>query len=297
MKTAYNTYSNCRLSSLSLSGSRGKDSVGDILDDIIANKRMEVECQKQAVPLQTLLSLGYDRLERPTLSLKKALADSSSGIIAEFKRRSPSKGWLHPGAQIKDILPYYEKGGASACSILTDGDFFGGALGDLSEARKLVNIPLLRKDFIIDIYQLYQARVMGADAVLLIAANLTPDECRELAQTAHSLSLEVLLEIHTEEELEYLNPYIDMLGVNNRNLGTFHTDINNSFRLIDRMRAKIQDSIQQPVMVSESGISGTATVQQLREAGFRGFLIGETFMKTEHPGDSLAGFIKELSIG
>ena len=188
----------------------------DILQDIIANKRIEVARQKQAVSLQTLLALGSDRMERDTRSMRAALESSPSGIIAEFKRKSPSKGWLHPGANIADVVPAYEAGGASACSILTDGDFFGGSLGDLQKARKLVDLPLLRKDFIIDTYQLFQARVIGADAVLLIAAALTEEECRVLAETAHSLQLEVLLEVHSEDELKYLNADIDMLGVNNR---------------------------------------------------------------------------------
>ena len=259
----------------------------DILSEIIANKRFEVDLQKQAISIEQLQE-GIS--EVPTSrSMKQALASSASGIIAEFKRKSPSKGWLHPGANIADVVPAYEAGGASACSILTDGDFFGGSLGDLQKARKLVDLPLLRKDFIIDTYQLFQARVMGADAVLLIAAALTEEECRVLAETAHSLQLEVLLEVHSEDELKYLNADIDMLGVNNRNLGTFHTDVNNSFKLVDKMRGF------SPLLVSESGISETDTVRRLREAGFRGFLIGETFMKTERPGDTLADFIGGLA--
>jgi len=268
----------------------------DILQDIIANKRIEVERQKQAISLHTLLALGSDRLERNTYSMRDSLSKSSSGIIAEFKRKSPSKGWLHPGANVADIVPAYEKGGASACSILTDGDYFGGSLSDLQKARKLVNIPLLRKDFIIDSYQLFQARVMGADAVLLIAACLTIEECKTLAETAHSLQLEVLLEIHSEKELEYLNPYIDMLGVNNRNLGTFHTDINNSFKLAEQMKRYSQDQTggSSPLLVAESGISDINTVKDLRKAGFEGFLIGETFMKTSQPGETLTQFIGGL---
>lgn len=267
----------------------------DILQDIIANKRIEVERQKQAVKLQTLLALGGERLERITYSIRASLAASPSGIIAEFKRKSPSKGWLHPDAAIADIVPAYEKAGASACSVLTDSQFFGGSLGDLCMARKLVNIPLLRKDFIIDEYQLYQARVMGADAVLLIAACLTPDQCLSLAELAHTLQLETLLEIHSEAELDYLNPHIDMLGVNNRNLGTFHTDVENSFRLAEKMQEITKAKDVSPLLVSESGISDTATVSRLRETGFRGFLIGETFMKTERPGETLSGFIEGLS--
>ena len=262
--------------------------MADILETIVANKRKEVERQKQAVSLQTLLTMGGDRLERPTFSMRQALASSATGIIAEFKRKSPSKGWLHPGAQVQDVVPFYAEGGASACSILTDGNFFGGSLSDLQQARRLVNIPLLRKDFIIDPYQLYQARVMGADAVLLIAACLSKAECADLAATAHSLQLEVLLEVHNETELDHLNDHVDMLGVNNRHLGTFNTDVKHSFKLIDQLKG------QAPLLVSESGISQTETVKQLRAAGFRGFLIGETFMKTAQPGETLRNFIEAL---
>ena len=261
----------------------------DILQDIIANKRMEVERQKAAVSLRTLLSLGGDRLERPTRSMREALATSPYGIIAEFKRKSPSKGWLHPHAEVADVVPAYEAGGASACSILTDGKFFGGSLGDLRKARHLADLPLLRKDFIIDTYQLFQAKVMGADAVLLIAAALTREECRVLTDTAHGLNLEVLLEVHSEKELDYVDESTDMLGVNNRHLGTFHTDVENSVRLADRLRGL------GPLLVSESGIAHTDTVRQLRAAGFQGFLIGETFMRTKNPGDTLAHFIGGLS--
>ena len=262
--------------------------MADILETIVANKRKEVARQKQAVNLQTLVALGGDRLERPTISMRQSLASSATGIIAEFKRKSPSKGWLHPGARVQDVLPFYAEGGASACSILTDGDFFGGSLSDLQQARRLVNIPLLRKDFIVDPYQLYQARVMGADAVLLIAACLSKEECAQLAATAHSLQLEVLLEVHSAEELDHVNADIDMLGVNNRHLGTFDTDVKHSFTLIDQLKGYA------PLLVSESGISQAETVKQLRAAGFRGFLIGETFMKTAQPGETLRNFIDAL---
>ena len=262
--------------------------MADILETIVANKRKEVARQKQAVNLQTLVALGGDRLERPTRSMRQALATSETGIIAEFKRKSPSKGWLHPGAQVQEVLPFYAEGGASACSILTDGNFFGGSLTDLQQARRLVEIPLLRKDFIIDPYQLYQARVMGADAVLLIAACLTTEECAQLAATAHSLQLEVLLEVHRAEELDHVNADIDMLGVNNRHLGTFDTDVKHSFKLIKQLKG------YDPLLVSESGISQTETVKLLRAAGFRGFLIGETFMKTAQPGETLRHFIEAL---
>ena len=266
----------------------------DILKTIIENKRLEVERQKVAVPLDMLVSLGSRRMSRNVVSMRHALAQSQSGIIAEFKRRSPSKGWLYPNANISDIVPAYEKGGASACSVLTDSDFFGGSFTDLQQARSLVKLPLLRKDFIIDEYQLYQARVLGADAILLIASCLTTGECRKLASVAHQLELEVLLEVHNEAELSHLNENIDMLGVNNRNLGTFHTDIENSFRMIERMKSEVGEGSSAPLFVSESGLSSADVVNELRDAGFRGFLMGETFMKTENPGETLAGFIKEV---
>jgi indole-3-glycerol phosphate synthase len=268
----------------------------DILETIVANKRREVAHQKRAVSLETMLSMGASRMARPVCSMRKALEVSPSGIIAEFKRRSPSKGWLHRDACVEDVIPAYEQGGASACSILTDGDFFGGAFRDLRNARALVGLPLLRKDFIVDEYQLFQARVMGADAVLLIASILTRYECLQLAKMAHALELEVLLEIHGEDELAYLHPDIDMLGVNNRHLGTFDTAVENSFRLIERIRSETGKGTQAPLLVSESGLSDAAVVRQLRTAGFRGFLIGETFMKTEKPGETLRSFIKQLEI-
>ena len=268
----------------------------DILETIVENKRQEVARQKIAVPLDLLISLGARRMNRSIVSMRQALEQSSSGIIAEFKRRSPSKGWLYPNAGVADVVPSYEQGGASACSILTDGDFFGGSFSDLQNARSLTKLPLLRKDFIIDEYQLYQARVMGADAILLIAACLSIKECENLAKAAHQLDLEVLLEVHSENELSHLNENIDMLGVNNRNLGTFHTDIDNSFRMIRSMKSEAGQGSSAPLFVSESGLSSVNVVNELREAGFRGFLMGETFMKTECPGETLADFIKELYI-
>ena len=267
----------------------------DILTKIIANKRIEVANQKEAVSIDTMLSFGAYRMERHTISMRKALAGSTSGIIAEFKRKSPSKGWLHPQARVKDVVPAYEKGGASACSILTDGDYFGGSFADLYQARQLVDLPLLRKDFMIDEYQLFQARIMGADAILLIAAALTKESCSHLAEIAHTLDLEVLLEIHNETELDYLNPHIDMLGVNNRNLGTFNTTTDNSFRLIEEMQKHVGKGENAPLLISESGISDVDVVRQLRTAGFRGFLIGETFMKTTTPGETLNVFINQLT--
>ncbi|MEG2066667.1 MAG: indole-3-glycerol phosphate synthase TrpC [Tannerellaceae bacterium] len=262
----------------------------DILQEIIACKRIEVDDQREAVSLNMLLALASEQMSRPTRSMRMALAASPSGIIAEFKRKSPSKGWLHADATVSDILPAYERAGAAACSVLTDEHFFGGALGDLKQARQKVDLPLLRKDFIVDEYQLYQARAMGADAVLLIAACLTPDRCLELTVLAHALDLEVLLEVHTEEEFAHINPQIDMLGINNRHLGTFQTEVENSFRLSAVIKQRTgEESI--PLLVSESGIPDPVVARRLRDCGFRGLLIGETFMKSPHPGDALSAFI------
>jgi indole-3-glycerol phosphate synthase len=263
----------------------------EILQEIIAHKRIEVEQQKLLVPPEILAVQLLEALQRPTKSMKSALAASPTGIIAEFKRKSPSKGWIFPDAEVRNVVPAYELAGASACSILTDASFFGGSLEDLRTARKLVNLPLLRKEFIIDTYQLAEARVAGADAVLLIAAVLTQAECLTLAQAAHEIKLEVLLEIHSEAELGHLNPFVDLLGINNRNLGTFHTTLDHSFHLA----AKMREANSQVLLVSESGISEPSTVIELRKKGFRGFLIGETFMKGGKPGETLAKFIKGIN--
>lgn len=254
----------------------------DILTEIIAHKRVEIAIQETAVPRMHLEKMLDDI--HPCIRMSHALRTSSTGIIAEFKRRSPSKGWLHPDADAA-LTAGYEQAGAAALSILTDEKFFGGNLGDIRKARELTRLPILRKDFIISRYQLLQAKLVGADAVLLIAAVLTPAECRELARLAHELKLEVLLEIHDESELEHLNDDIDLLGVNNRHLGTFHTDTIRSFLLAERLPSHLP-------WVSESGIAHPETLRQLRKAGYQGFLIGETFMKTPQPHTTLANFIR-----
>ncbi|WP_291529737.1 indole-3-glycerol phosphate synthase TrpC [Bacteroides sp. UBA939] len=277
----------------------------DILSEIIAHKRIEIERQKQAVSLSQLQEQVATMIQEDTTtittgaghrrSMKGALAASSSGIIAEFKRRSPSKGWIKETAQADCIPPEYEAAGASALSILTDEKFFGGSLRDIRTARPLVNIPILRKDFIIDEYQLLQARIVGADSVLLIASCLTPDECHALTAQAHELGLEVLLEVHSSAELSYINKDTDMVGVNNRNLGSFVTDVENSIRIAEELKHAVTgiNFDTPPLLVSESGISQPETIRRLRSAGFRGFLIGETFMRTEHPGDTLRNFIQQ----
>lgn len=261
----------------------------DILEEIVASKRVEVAAMKEEIPPQdlhakvdALLSEG-----RRTISMKSSLASSPSGIIAEFKRKSPSKGWIHADSRPEDVVPVYARNGASALSILTDGPYFGGCMEYIERVRPMVSIPILRKEFIIDEYQLFQARLIGADAVLLIAADLSLGECRSLTATAHELGLEVLLEIHGKEELDYCVCDADMVGVNNRNLGTFHTDVQHSFEIASLLP-------KDTLLVSESGISSPDTVKALRGAGFRGFLIGETFMKESDPGQALGEFIRKV---
>lgn len=259
----------------------------DILQEIVATKRAEIDRRKRETDFQAL----YRQAETPRTtrhSLREALRSSSTGIISEFKRRSPSKGWINRDADVQSVVRAYQQAGATALSVLTDTPYFGGTDDDLRAARQACSLPILRKDFTIDEFQLVESRVLGADAVLLIAAALTREQCRRFAEIAHQLELEVLLEIHDQSELDYYSEYVDVLGVNNRNLGSFHTDVANSFRLIEQMP-------QEATPISESGISNPDTVKELRAIGFKGFLIGENFMKTETPGDSLKSFINALN--
>ncbi len=244
----------------------------DILQKIVAHKHKEME-----------------RLCAKKPSLRDALLHSDTGIIAEFKRRSPSKGWIKEEGKAEVIPLSYQQNGAAAISILTDEHYFGGCDDFIRMARKSgVTIPVLYKNFVIDEAQLYAAALCGASAVLLIAACLTKQECKRLLEKAHALGLEVLLEMHSEEELEYAELDPDLCGINNRNLGSFVTDVENSFRLAELLP-------KDAVKVSESGISNPETVKALRQAGFRGFLIGENFMKTADPGQALNDFLTQLT--
>lgn len=244
----------------------------DILQEIVAHKHKEME-----------------RLCAKKPSLRDALLHSDTGIIAEFKRRSPSKGWIKEEGNAEVIPLSYQQNGAAAISILTDEHYFGGCDDFIRMARKSgVTIPVLYKNFVIDEAQLYAAALCGASAVLLIAACLTKQECKTLLHKAHELGLEVLLEMHSEKELEYAEIGPDLCGINNRNLGSFVTDVENSFRLAELLP-------KDAVKVSESGISNPETVKALRQAGFRGFLIGENFMKTADPGQALNDFLTQLT--
>ena len=260
----------------------------DILTQIIDSKRKEISRQMEAVSTKQLEAIVAMRETREPLSLSRSIMSSPIGIISEFKRRSPSKGWINREADIRLITGGYAEAGAAGLSVLTDTDFFGGSEGDLLKARlSAPSTPILRKDFIISEYQILQSVAIQADAILLIAAALEKDECRHLAEMAHRLGLEVLLEIHSEDELEYATDCIDLIGVNNRNLGSFHTDVENSFCLAEKLPKGIPH-------ISESGISEVETIIKLRQAGYNGFLMGESFMKTAEPAGALRTLIEEL---
>lgn len=258
----------------------------NILDKIVADKRKEVDLKKLLIPVsqleQSILS------NRNTVSLAAALRNSSSGIIAEHKRRSPSKSVINQNLNVQDVAVGYEEAGVCGMSVLTDGKYFGGSLDDLLLARAVAKMPLLRKEFIIDEYQILEARANGADVILLIATILSKKEIKTLSETAKNLGLDVLLEVHNEEELyKSIMPSLDMLGVNNRNLKTFEVSLETSKSL----SKLIPDEF---VKVSESGISSIDAIKDLKQYGYQGFLIGENFMKTDNPGKSATEFIKAM---
>lgn len=257
-----------------------------ILDKIIADKEIEVAERKKLVTIDDLQASPY--FGRKCISLKGSLMNSESGIISEFKRKSPSKGWIHENADVVEITSGYNQAGAAGISILTDSKYFGGVAEDLIAARPHLNCPVLRKDFMIDEYQLYEAKAMGADVILLIAAALTVERTQKLASKAQDLGLEVLLEVHNQEELQHINMYVDLVGVNNRNLKTFEVNMGVSLALA----ALIPDKF---VKISESGISSPETVVELRRAGYKGFLMGENFMKENDPATALKRFIESIS--
>ena len=257
----------------------------NILETIIAKKKLEVADQKKLIPLEKLLS---QERQRKHFSLKTALTkDESSGIIAEFKRKSPSKNWINEHAIATDIVPGYEKAGAAGSSILTDNYFFGGSVKDILVAGEQVTLPILRKEFIVDSYQIIEANKMGADAILLIAACLTPNEVEHFSQVAKEFDMDVLLEIHNQAELHHICDTVDLVGVNNRNLKTFKTSLQNSIDL----STQIPDRF---VKISESGIADAKDIKLLKQYGFQGFLIGESFMKTDNPGLACESFIKTI---
>ena len=257
----------------------------NILDKIIAHKKIEVAERKAVTSIAELEK--SPAFTRPVLSLKQFLLDDNkTGIIAEFKRKSPSKGIINDKADVVEVTSAYAKYGASGLSVLTDETFFGGSTRDLVKAR-VNNIPLLRKEFIIDEYQIVEARAMGADVILLIAACLTPADVKRLATFAQSLQLEVLLELHDEEELSHICEETVLVGINNRNLKTFAVDIERSLAMAQKIPAG-------KVKIAESGISSAENIRLFRDHGFRGFLIGENFMKEANPGLAFEQFVKTI---
>ena len=256
----------------------------NILDTIVARKKEEVKSQNQKIGRDDLQKTAL--FSRETLSLRSFLADKErTGIIAEYKRRSPSKGIINDEVSVEEVTKAYAQH-ASGMSVLTDTDFFGGTTEDLVKAR-FNQVPILRKDFMIDEYQIIEAKSIGADVILLIAACLKPNQVKQFASLAKQLGLEVLLEIHNEEELEHICDEVDFVGVNNRNLKTFTVDINTSLQLIHKIPTN------KPA-IAESGISDVNTIVTLRNAGFSGFLIGEHFMKEPNPMIAFADFVEQL---
>ena len=257
----------------------------NILDTIIAHKKKEVAALKKEQPVKELEKSGF--FSAPCLSLKAALLkEEGPGIIAEFKRRSPSKGILNNRVTVEQMTKMYAEHGAAGLSVLTDPSFFGGSLEDLQAARQQ-RIPILRKEFIIDEYQVVEARAYGADCILLIAACLSPFEVKQLARKARELGMEVLLELHDSSELGHLCAETDMAGVNNRNLKTFEVDLQHSVKLAEKIG---NDWIK----VAESGIHDASAVRYLKASGFRGFLIGEHFMKQEDPEKAFRELVNSL---
>lgn len=258
----------------------------NILNKIVLDKRREVDTKKNTIPTQILEQHPY--FEKNTKSLAKNLRESKTGIIAEFKRKSPSKLDINLNAKVADVAKGYENAGVTGMSVLTDEIYFGGKNDDLLLAKTHCNLPLLRKDFIIDEYQIIEAKAIGADVILLIASILTKKEIKQFSEFAKQLHLDVLLEVHNQTELEKsIIPSLDMIGVNNRDLKTFDVNLETSIKL----SKLIPDDF---VKVSESGISDTEAIKELKHYGFQGFLIGENFMKTDNPGASAKQFIKTL---
>lgn len=260
---------------------------GNILDQIVARKRQEIVWAKRDTPIIRLEE--SELFFRECYSLREFILNPAlSGIIAEYKRKSPSKGIINDRLSVKQVTNAYVAAGASALSVLTDNKFFGGRKQDLVDARKANQIPVLRKDFMLDEYQIIEAKALGADIILLIAAILTPQEVRKMARLAKTLGMNVLLEVHNREELDLsLCDDLDAVGVNNRNLGDFSVSVQHSFDLVDHIP-------DQFLKISESGISKPETIIELKKAGFNGFLIGENFMKEADPGLAMREFVSHL---
>ena len=259
----------------------------DILETIVAAKRIQVEKFKPLSSIERFEKDGFFWNMTNRSMVQSLLAPASTGIISEFKRKSPSKGWFKPKElEVEKVVVSYNKY-AAGISVLTDEEFFGGDLDDLIQTKVVTDIPVLRKDFIIDKWQIAEAKAFGADVILLIAACLTKNEVRQFAAYANSIGLESILEIHNEEEAGHICDEVSMVGVNNRNLKTFEVDINISLQLINKIPAG------KPA-ISESGISNADTIVTLKQAGYKGFLIGENFMKAADPTIAFDDFVNQL---
>lgn len=257
-----------------------------ILDKIIAHKKEEVARTKTQTPVQVLEKSAY--FERSCHSLKSFVRNpDKTGIIAEFKRKSPSKDVINDQAEVVSVTQDYTQNGASALSVLTDTSFFGGTDEDLKKARAHNRIPILRKDFIIDEYQIIEAKAIGADVILLICECLNKQEIKYLTRFAHKLGLEVLLEMHTEEQLDKVSSENKIIGINNRNLKTFEVNIDRSIALADKLP-------ETTLKIAESGISDPRVVRKMKKAGFDGFLMGEHFMKQANPGEAFRKFAEQI---
>jgi indole-3-glycerol phosphate synthase len=257
----------------------------NILETIIEYKKSEVRNKKSEISISDLEKSDF--FKRKTLSLKKFLLDESrTGIIAEFKRKSPSKGIINHNADVVEITSAYTENGASALSILTDENFFGGSVNDLIKARAN-QIPILRKDFVIDEYQITEAKSIGADVILLIAACLSPQQVKTLAKFAKDLQLEVLLELHAEADLAHICDDTEIIGINNRDLKTFEVDIERSLKMAEKIPPE-------KIKIAESGISSIENIKLFKQHGFQGFLIGENFMKEKNPAIAFASFVNQL---
>jgi indole-3-glycerol phosphate synthase len=258
----------------------------NILEKIVETKKGEVERAREIHPVEAFRNFPF--YNRACISAVQSIrSGDNTGIIAEFKRRSPSKGWINQDASLADVVEGYQKGGAAAISVLTDTDYFGGSLHDLGMARGFSDLPLLRKDFVIDAYQIHEAKAAGADFILLIAAILQPDEVKKLASEAHDLGLEVLLEIHEESEINHVVEGVDLVGINNRNLKNFEVNIEQSIRLQHLLPAHL-------VKVAESGIHSLEIALELRNSGFDSLLMGEFFMKQKDPATAFEQFAVQL---
>jgi len=258
----------------------------NILDRIIENKKIKIARSKKFVDIANLASQEY--YGRTCYNFADSIMNGT-GIISEFKRKSPSKGLINGSVTVHEVVSGYEKANASAISVLTDTCFFGGTFNDVLIARETVKLPILRKDFIIDEYQLHEAKAMGADVILLIASALSVEQTNDLASEAKALGLNVFLEIHNQDELGHFGSNIDVVGINNRDLKTFTIDIENSIRLSKELPNGVPK-------VAESGISNKETLLRMKDEGFDGFLIGESFMRSENPGLSCQEFIKSCGL-